>query len=194
MIGVVTARIGAHGYRVNIRSPQRKYPCCLCRPVATEEILLTFIFVTLPCSRCVASASLRRGVQTEPSNLPVGALVYARVDDVQKHVETKLSCCVVSGIKKDWVTGESQFGSLSGGTTIECSPALARSLLQSDCTVLTALASAIRVEIAIGYNGWVWVLAESDAGTVVVANAILNSEFLDGPGTRSMVEQLMKAM
>lgn len=44
--------------------------------------------------------------------------------------------------------------------------------------MLTALGKAIPFEIAVGANGRVWVLAGSAAQTVIVANAIANSEFI----------------
>ena len=111
-------------------------------------------------------------------NLGVGALVYARISKANRHLEPELSCMAESGIKKDWMTGEAQFGLLSDGTTFECSHALANWLLEDECAILLALSQRLKFELAVGFNGWVWVNAESPAHLVVITNAILNSEHI----------------
>jgi exosome complex component RRP40 len=163
VIGTVTDVMGTHGYRVNIRA-------------SSNAILPTMAF---------DGASKRNH-----PNLSVGALVYCRVVEASKHVETKLTCCAESGVKKDWMTGEAQFGKLTNGTTIECSHALSRALLQDEATVLMALAQHVKFEVAIGFNGWVWVDSESPMSTIVITNAILNSEHIDNKKVPTMVQAL----
>ena len=169
VLGTVVERLGNHGYRVNIRGSG----------MATLKAL------------AFDGASKRNH-----PDLAVGTLVYARVELASKHVDTELTCMAASGVKKDWMTGEAQFGRLVGGTTFECSHELARSLLQEDCPVLIALAGYIKFEIAIGYNGWVWVDSESAQHSIVVANACLNSEFLKASEDQivPMVEELIASM
>jgi len=58
--------------------------------------------------------------------LPVGTLVYARVSGVDRHADAELTCEVADGPKRDWVTGESVFGELRGGTCVRCGPAYAK--------------------------------------------------------------------
>ena len=167
VLGTVVERLGNHGYRVNIRG-------------SGMATLKTLAF---------DGASKRNH-----PDLAVGTLVYARVELASKHMDTELTCMADSGIKKDWMTGEAQFGKLVGGTTFECSHELARSLLQEDCPVLIALARYIKFEIAIGYNGWVWIDSQSPQHSIVVANACLNSEFMKKSDILPMVEELIAAM
>ena len=143
---------------------------------------------------CAGVLSLHWQTQDKAAYLAVGTLVYARVELASKHMDTELTCMADSGIKKDWMTGEAQFGKLVGGTTFECSHELARSLLQEDCPVLIALARYIKFEIAIGYNGWVWIDSQSPQHSIVVANACLNSEFMKKSDILPMVEELIAAM
>mmetsp|Transcript_6468 Transcript_6468/g.10194 ORF Transcript_6468/g.10194 Transcript_6468/m.10194 type:complete len:191 (+) Transcript_6468:50-622(+) len=55
----------------------------------------------------------------------VGTLVYARVAQVHKDMDPELSCMVVSGPRKDWMTGQSVYGELKGGYVFGCSLSLA---------------------------------------------------------------------
>ena len=83
-------------------------------------------------------------------DLAVGALVYARVESTDKDLEAELTCKAPEGSanKKDWVSGEAEYGELKGGgTTLRCSLGLSRSLMADDCPVLTALGSAVPFEI-----------------------------------------------
>ena len=163
VIGTVTERLGARGYRINIRS-------------SSGAMLPALAF---------DGASKRNH-----PDLGVGALVYARVDDANKHIETELTCCADSGVKKDWMTGEAQFGKLVGGTTVECSHSLARNLLEDESVVLMSLAQHVKFEVAIGFNGWVWVDSETPMHTIVIINAILNSEHVAVDKIPTMVDSL----
>ena len=58
-------------------------------------------------------------------DLKIGSAVYCRVSAASKFVEPQLSCQVLSGPKKDWVTGEALFGELQGGLVSRCSSGLA---------------------------------------------------------------------
>ena len=167
VLGTIIERLGNHGYRVNIRASG----------LATLKAL------------AFDGASKRNH-----PDLPIGTLVYARVELASKHVDTELTCMANSGVKKDWMTGEAQFGKLVGGTTLECSHELARTLLEEDSPVLLALARHIKFEIAIGYNGWIWIDSESPQHSIIVANACLNSEFLEKDEMIAMVEELISAM
>ena len=58
-------------------------------------------------------------------DLQIGSAVYCRIASASKFVEPQLSCQVLSGPKKDWVTGEALFGELKGGLVTRCSSGLA---------------------------------------------------------------------
>lgn len=64
------------------------------------------------------------------------------------------------------------------GIILTCSSSLARQLLASPAApVLEALGAGLQFEVAVGLNGRVWVCASTPATTVLVSNAILESEF-----------------
>jgi len=110
-------------------------------------------------------------------------LVYSRVIVANKDMEPELVCTSPSG-KSDG------FGILTGGYMIKCSSSLARNLLLPDCTVLIELGKITPYEIAVGQNGRVWLHSPSNFLTVLIGNAILNSEFLTGMQVREMVHRL----
>ncbi len=85
----------------------------------------------------------------------------------------------------------SAFGPLKGGYCVECSTGLARKLLGSPpAAVLAALGAVVKYEIAIGINGRLWINAENVVTTILVTNAITNSEFLTSAQTEVMVKRL----
>lgn len=96
--------------------------------------------------------------------------------------------CVLQLVKFLQASG---FGQLKGGYTVECSTGLARKLLGSPpAPVLTALGAVVKYEIAIGLNGRLWVNAENVVTTILVTNAIVNSEFLTAAQAQLMVQRL----
>ena len=72
----------------------------------------------------------------------------------------------------------------------DCSLHLARLLLNDDCPVLAALSARVPFEIAVGLNGRFWVRAERNDQTIVIYNAILNSEFLKSSEIPAMIEAI----
>tara|TARA_B110000902_G_scaffold252146_1_gene313243 strand:+ start:94 stop:417 length:324 start_codon:yes stop_codon:yes gene_type:complete len=98
------------------------------------------------------------------------------------------------GRGRGWATGESAFGELHGGTTVRCSVGFTRDLRRMDSAVLTALGGAIPFEIAVGYNGRVWVNAGAPVRTILVCNALTNADKLATDVERvEMVRCLLKA-
>lgn len=124
-------------------------------------------------------------------NIPkfeVGTLLYVRVVKANNSMNPELSCTDASG-------KAAEFGPLRDGYMFETSTGLSRMLLSSPtCPVLEALGKKLSFEIASGLNGRVWVNASSPATTIVVSNAIMNSEFLSGTQQRLMVEKLMQKL
>lgn len=126
-------------------------------------------------------------------NIPVGALVYARVSIAHRDIEVELSC-TSPHFKKDWVTGQSLYGELLGGYAFSCSSQLARELLKDNCYVLQLLGKYVPFELAIGVNGKVWLNSAQPLHTILLTNAILNSEGKSHEHVTSMVQKIMQAL
>lgn len=122
-------------------------------------------------------------------NIPrfeIGTLLYVRVVKANPEMNPELSCTDASG-------KAAEFGALKEGYMFECTTGLSRMLLSSPtCPVLDALGKKLSFEIAVGLNGRVWVNAGSPPTTIIVANAIMNSETLSGAQQRIMVEKLLQ--
>lgn len=128
--------------------------------------------------------------------LNAGDVVYARVIKVptpQRFCEVALSC-MAPGSSKSWVTGETTFGRLMGGTLAHVSLPHARSLLQPSCVVLEDLGRYIAYEVAVGLNGRVWIRGQKPYDTILVWNAILSSAYKSPDETRQWVARMMKIM
>lgn len=126
--------------------------------------------------------------------LTEGSLVYARVVIAHPELEPELSCQAPAGVvSKDWVTGESVYGPLSGGHVLRTSHGLARQLLHPSCAVLEALGAVMPFEIAVGANGVVWVKAATTRETLIAAAAIQSSEHLSDAQRHALVRRLVAA-
>eukprot|EP01038_Epipyxis_sp_PR26KG_P016255 gene16255-22137_t len=122
-----------------------------------------------------------------------GDIVYARVMIASRGVDTELSCLTLSGTKKEWTTGETVYGELVQGLLVHVSSVTIKTLLQPDCPVLTNLAKYFAFEVSVGMNGCVWLRGMSIMETIIIRNAILNSEILLDPlEIMVMVEKLVK--
>ncbi|KAJ1645884.1 exosome non-catalytic core subunit rrp40 [Coemansia erecta] len=118
-------------------------------------------------------------------NLAVGTTVYARVSVANSLMDPEIECFNSN-------TGKAEgFGELGEGFMFKCSLGLARRLFSSKAPVLNALGSKLPFEVAVGLNGRVWINTEKPETTVLVANAIKNSEFLDAKQCRQMVNELL---
>ncbi|KAH9573233.1 hypothetical protein CY35_02G195800 [Sphagnum magellanicum] len=116
----------------------------------------------------------------------VGAALYARVVKAHRDIDPELCCTDASG-------KAAGFGPLNGGYIFECSTGLARVLLSKPtCPVLEALGKSLSFEIAVGMNGRIWVNAATTTTTILVSNAILNSEFLTAAQQHIMVQKLLQ--
>jgi exosome complex component RRP40 len=95
--------------------------------------------------------------------------------------------------RKDWMTNEGTYGPLLRGTSFRVSIGLARELLLPENAVLSALdKSGISFEIAIGVNGMVWVNSPEPEITIMILNAIKNSEVMPEDKVRGMVKVMVK--
>ena len=189
VIGIVEERFGEY-YKVNIFGP---HPGML--PVLAFE-----------------GATKRNRPILHP-----GTLIYCRVANSfhNRDLDPELSCKVEFGSnlqRRDWMTDESTYGALgsrsranssnsnadncssnNNGTFIRVSIGLARELLNPSNLVLNELGQSIPYEIAIGVNGTVWVHSKSVESTVVICNAIRNSEVMTDEQTRGMVREMLKS-
>jgi exosome complex component RRP40 len=125
--------------------------------------------------------------------LPNGSVVLARVILANKDMNPEITCKAATSDTnaKEWVTGESIYGELKDGHIINCSISLARKLLDDDCAVLNQLGRQLAFEVAIGYNGRVWVKASSRMNTILICNCILNSEKLSDQQTTMLVNKVV---
>ncbi|RYR73795.1 hypothetical protein Ahy_A02g008297 isoform A [Arachis hypogaea] len=115
-----------------------------------------------------------------------GTLIYVRVVKANPGMNPELSCTDATG-------RAAEYGALKEGFMFECSTGLSRTLLSSPtCPVLEALGKKLSFEIAVGLNGRVWVNSASPSTTIIVSNAIMNSESLSGAQQRIMVEKLLQ--
>jgi exosome complex component RRP40 len=114
-----------------------------------------------------------------------GDVVYARVAVASKHLAPELMC--VS--KRNRADG---FGVLTGGLVLSCSLAHAAHLLRKECFVLHRLGREFPFEIAVGHNGRFWINAVTPARTLLVAQALINAEFLSDAQVDTMVTVLVQ--
>jgi len=99
------------------------------------------------------------------------------------------------------MTNEGVYGELQGGTLCRIPIGLARELLHPANVVLTELGKAaarktsqLAFEIAIGVNGYLWIHSARPEYTILIQNAILNSQVLTEEQVRGMVQSLLYAV
>lgn len=174
VVGIIQDRMGSDGgadvYRVDIGAP---HTCSL------------------------SSLQFEGATKRNRPQFSAGTLVYARVVSGSQVTDPILSCQLGSkdqGIaRKDWMTEEAAYGELKGGTLQKIPLGLARELLSPQSVVLEEL-SKLPFEVAIGVNGYLWIHAARTNYTILVRNAILNSQVLTNEQTRAMVRNLMETV
>merc|ERR1712194_599531 len=93
--------------------------------------------------------------------------------------------------RKDWMTNEGTYGELKGGTCQKIPLGLARELLHPKNLVLHELSKSIAFEVCIGVNGLLWVHSTRPEYSILILNAIMNSQVLTEAQVRGMVKSLM---
>ena len=174
VVGIVQDRMGSDGgadvYRVDIGAP---HTCSL------------------------SSLQFEGATKRNRPQFSAGTLVYARVVSGSQVTDPILSCQLGpkdQGIaRKDWMTEEAAYGELKGGTLQKIPLGLARELLSPQSVVLDEM-SKLPFEVAIGVNGYLWIHAARADYTILVRNAILNSQVLTPEQTRAMVRSLMETV
>jgi len=180
-------RFDAAERRLSVEADQRRYVPALGEHVVgvVVEKLSEEYRVDLGCSSPAALPVLAFDGATRRNrpNLHVGSLVFARVVLAHKDMEPELSCAAPVGVmSKDWMTGQSLFGELKGGTTFRCSLAHARSLAADDRPggeLLALIGEHVPFEVAVGANGRVWLNAGTVAQLVAIQTVV--SRAMDAP-------------
>jgi exosome complex component RRP40 len=174
VVGIVQDRMGSEGgadvYRVDVGAP---HTCSL------------------------SSLQFEGATKRNRPIFTTGTLLYTRVVSGSQVTDPVLSCQLGpkdQGIaRKDWMTEEAAYGELKGGTLQKVPLGLARELLSPQSVVLEEL-SKLPFEIAVGVNGYLWIHAARTEYTILVRNAILNSQVLTPEQTRAMVRTLMETV
>ena len=164
VVGIIEDRAG-EAYRVNIFSGQ-------------PAIMSTMAF---------DGASKRN-----KPDLKKGDVIYCCVKPVRSDVDVEVTCMATSGVKKDWSSGEAMYGGLGQGLLSRVSIYLAHNLLHPECVILKSLGEKLTFEIAIGMNGVLWIKGSDVAETVLIKNAVENSQTLSDEQTIAMVAYLIE--
>jgi exosome complex component RRP40 len=177
VIGIVEDRVASDGaggdiYRVNIGGPH-------------AALLSNLSF---------EGASKRNKPQFKD-----GLLLYARIQSAPAQLDPTLSCQLGphdAGLaRKDWMTNEGTYGELKGGTCRKISLGLARELLAPENVVLRELAKQkLAFEVCVGVNGYLWVHSARPEYTILIQNAIVNSQVLTEAQVRGMVTSLVETV
>jgi exosome complex component RRP40 len=113
-------------------------------------------------------------------------------------MDPTLSCQLGSldvGIpRKDWMTNEGTYGELVSGTCCKIPLGLSRQLLERRNVVLRELSRYLAFEVCVGVNGYVWMHSSKAEHTILIQNAILNSEVLTESQVRGMVKSLVETV
>eukprot|EP00339_Tiarina_fusa_P006177 CAMPEP_0117053606 /NCGR_PEP_ID=MMETSP0472-20121206/37085_1 /TAXON_ID=693140 ORGANISM="Tiarina fusus, Strain LIS" /NCGR_SAMPLE_ID=MMETSP0472 /ASSEMBLY_ACC=CAM_ASM_000603 /LENGTH=261 /DNA_ID=CAMNT_0004768741 /DNA_START=108 /DNA_END=893 /DNA_ORIENTATION=+ len=176
VIGIVEDRVASDGsggdvYRVNIGGP-------------TPAML--------------SNLSFEGATKRNKPNFVPGTLLYARIQAIPVCMDPSLSCQLGphdGGLpRKDWMTNEGTYGELKGGTCTKISLGLARELLDPRNLVLNEISKAIPFEVCVGVNGWLWIHSTRYEYTIMIQNAILNSQVLTEAQVRGMVKSLVETV
>ena len=146
----------------------------------------------------LSNLSFEGATKRNKPNLQTGMLVYARVKSVPDAMDPSLSCQLGphdGGIpRKDWMTNEGAYGELKGGTATKISLGLARELLNPRNVVLCELGKSLAFEVCIGVNGWIWINSTRPEHTILIQNAIKNSQIMTEAQVRGMVKTLIQTV
>ncbi|GJJ78165.1 exosome complex component RRP40 [Entomortierella parvispora] len=118
-------------------------------------------------------------------NHEIGTLLYCRISLANKDMEAELECMNPTTGKSDG------YGDLKGGFVFKTSLGLARRLLDPKTLILRILGQHIPFETAVGMNGKVWINSANAKHTILICNAIKNSEFLSQEECVTMVKGLV---
>lgn len=197
VIGIIQDRIGIDGlggdiYRVYIQSSHYAIISNLSFEGASKRNKPTLISGQIIYARIIqsnAAIELNHNISTTTNN------------NILNYDPITLSCCLgphdIHLSRKDWMTNENAYGELRGGTMFSISLLLSNELLKLNCIVLNELIKPISssiqpipFEIAIGMNGYVWIHSVRSEYTILIQNAIINSEVCTPEQICNMVKTL----
>eukprot|EP01063_Lacrimia_lanifica_P015874 TRINITY_DN22529_c0_g1_i1.p2 TRINITY_DN22529_c0_g1~~TRINITY_DN22529_c0_g1_i1.p2 ORF type:complete len:276 (+),score=110.12 TRINITY_DN22529_c0_g1_i1:82-909(+) len=127
-------------------------------------------------------------------DLKIGATVYARMIQPRCEIELEASCCSLTGVRKDWMTGESLFGELKGGLVQAIRPMFARYLLADTDELLSELGSRVAFECCVGVNGKLWLRAKTVRQTARVARCLLELQRVALPDGQTALQTPREVM
>lgn len=146
----------------------------------------------------LSNLSFEGATKRNKPNLQTGMLIYARIQSVSDSMDPTLSCQLGphdGGIpRKDWMTSEGTYGELKGGTATKISLGLASELLRPQNVVLHELSKSLAFEVCIGVNGLIWINSTRPEYTVLIQNAIKNSQVMTEAQVRGMVKTLIQTV
>jgi len=146
----------------------------------------------------LSNLSFEGATKRNKPNLQTGMLLYARVQSAPDAMDPTLSCQLGphdGGIsRKDWMTNEGAYGEMKGGTATKISLGLARELLDPKNVVLYELGKSLAFEVCIGVNGFIWIHSTRPEYTILIQNAIKNSQIMEEAQVRGMVKALIQTV
>ena len=99
-----------------------------------------------------------------------GDIVYAHIIHCNRGNEPEISCCATEGLtRRDWVTGQGEFGQLKNGHVVNVPAFIARMLLSKQIRILETMSKFASFDVAIGTNGRLWLTADSPKITLAIA-------------------------
>lgn len=122
-------------------------------------------------ARLAAVAGFEGATRRSKPQLSVGSVVLVRLLHISPLLGADVTCCT-SNCSKLWTSSEKVLGELRDGIVIELPIPFALSLLCRESVVLQLLGSRIPFEIAVGFNGRVWIRAATNTLSMRAANCI----------------------
>ncbi|KAL8450486.1 hypothetical protein Emag_003176 [Eimeria magna] len=144
VVGVVTSK-GSEYYGVNIRSSSP--------------------------ARLAAVGGFEGATRRNKPQLSVGSVLLLRLSHLSPLLGAEVTCCS-SNCSKPWTSSEKVLGELRDGIIVELPIPFALSLLCRDSLILQLLGSRVPFEIAVGFNGRVWIRAATNVLSMRLANCI----------------------
>ena len=119
--------------------------------------------------------------------LKIGDLVYGRLSVANKDMEAELVCTDTNGKANG-------MGPLKDGFLFTHSLGLARKLLNPDGAIQRILEKVLSFELTVGMNGRTWVNSSKIEHTIVIVNAIEQSEYMTLSQIKQNVNRLAEGM
>ena len=113
--------------------------------------------------------------------------MYGKIVKASKYFEPEMECYNNRTGKSDG------YGPLENGFCCKCPLSLSRRLLSKKSYILEQLGAKFKYEIIIGLNGRFWINSNDSRTTIVIANILKNSNYLNKEQCDSMLEQILNS-